>query len=72
MPRPTNQEKFEIVKQHAALNLQYKGEYTGVREMRKHLAWYSSGIAGGAKMRNLINEMETMEDILKVANSVFT
>jgi len=72
LPKPTSQEKFEIVKLHAALNLQYKGEYTGVREMRKHLAWYSSGIPGGAKMRNLINEMETMDDILKVANSVFT
>lgn len=70
LPRPTRGEIFEVVKQHAALNLQYKGEYTGVREMRKHLSWYSSGIPGGAKMRGRINEMESMDDILRVAGEL--
>ena len=70
LPRPTREEIFEVVKQHAALNLQYKGEYTGVREMRKHLSWYSSGIPGGAKMRGRINEMESMDDILRVAGEL--
>jgi len=71
LARPSRQEIFEVVKQHAELNLRYKGEYTGVREMRKHLSWYSSGIPGGAKMRGRINEMESMEDILRVAGSLF-
>lgn len=72
LPRPSRQEIFEVVKQHAELNLQYKGEYTGVREMRKHLSWYSSGIPGGAKMRGRINEMESMEDILRVAGELLS
>jgi len=67
LPRPTYREIYETVKTHADLNLAYKGEYIGVREMRKHLAWYSSGIPGSAAMRRRINEVETMEDILKVA-----
>lgn len=71
LAKPTGEERFEIVRRHAQLNLQYKGEYTGVREMRKHLAWYSSGLPGGAKMRNRINEMENMEDILKIAGELF-
>lgn len=69
--RPTRAEMFEVVKEHAALQLQYKGEYTGVREMRKHLAWYSSGIPGGAKLRSRINTMETMEDMLATAKEIF-
>ena len=71
LARPTYAEMFEAVKQHADLQLQYKGEYTGVREMRKHLAWYSRGIRGGAKMRSRINTMETMDDILDTAREIF-
>lgn len=71
LERPSGEELFEVVKEHSALMLEYKGEYTGVREMRKHLSWYSSGIPGGAKMRGRINEMESMEDILSTAKALF-
>jgi len=70
-PRPTKQEMYEAVKEHAAMQLKYKGEYTGVREMRKHLSWYSAGIPGSAKLRGRINEMLTMEDILNTAAELF-
>ena len=71
LPRPSGEERYEMIKRHAALNLEYKGEYTGIREMRKHLAWYSSGITGGASMRRRINEMESMEDIINIAGELF-
>lgn len=71
LPRPSGEERYEMIKRHAALNLEYKGEYTGIREMRKHLAWYSSGITGGAAMRRRINEMESMEDIINIAGELF-
>ncbi len=71
LERPSRAEMFETVREHAALQLQYKGEYTGVREMRKHLAWYSSGMPGGAKLRSKINTMETMEDMLATAQEIF-
>lgn len=68
LPPPTNAEKREIVLRHAAMEEQYKGEYTAVREMRRHLAWYSFGMPGSAKFRQTINLMETMEEL---KNSVY-
>ena len=37
-----------MILRHAALQLEYKGEYTGVREMRKHLSWYTVGMPHSA------------------------
>ena len=62
---------FDIVKEHARMMLEYKGEYIAVREMRKHLSWYSAGMPGSAKLRGRINEMCTMDDILSVARLLF-
>jgi len=68
---PTNAEKREIVLRHAAMEEQYKGEYTAVREMRRHLAWYSFGMPGSAKFRQTINLMETMEELKKSVYMIF-
>lgn len=68
---PTGQEKMDIIREHASMMIEYKGEYTAIREMRKHLSWYSAGVPGSAKMRGIINEMETMEDIINVAQQLF-
>ncbi len=69
--RPTNQEKKEIIIRHAKLQLQYKGEYTGVREMRKHLSWYTVGMPHSAKFRQTINSMESMEELLAGVEEIF-
>ncbi len=69
--RPTNQEKKEIIIRHAQLQLQYKGEYTGVREMRKHLSWYTVGMPHSAKFRQTINSMESMEELLAGVEEIF-
>lgn len=69
--RPTNQEKKELILRHAALQLEYKGEYTGVREMRKHLSWYTVGMPHSAKFRQMINTMETMEELLEGVERIF-
>ena len=69
--RPSNEEIYKTVEEHARMMLEYKGEYTGVREMRKHLSWYSAGMPGSAAMRGRINEMLTMEDIIKTAGELF-
>ena len=44
--------------------MEEKGEYTGVREMRKQLSWYTVGYPNSAKYRQMINSMETMEELL--------
>ncbi len=70
-PPPSVEEKKRMVLEHAALQLQYKGEYTAVREMRKHLAWYTAGMPHSARFRQLINSMETMEALTEGVETIF-
>ena len=70
-PPPSVEEKRRMVLEHAALQLQYKGEYTAVREMRKHLAWYTAGMPHSARFRQLINSMETMEALTEGVETIF-
>ncbi len=69
--RPTNEEVLNTILRHAKLQLQYKGEYLGVREMRKHVSWYSAGYPNSARLRAKVNEMETMEDLTKTVTELF-
>ncbi len=66
LPRPTVQEVCEMVLRHARLQIETKGEYTGIREIRKHAAWYTAGYKNSAKLRGRINEVESMEDLEKL------
>lgn len=70
-PAPTNREKREMILRHAQLQLEYKGEYTGVREMRKHLSWYTVGMPHSARFRQTINTMESMEELVRGVESIF-
>lgn len=69
--RPDNREKKELVLRHAALLREVKGEYTAVREMRKHLAWYTAGMPHSARFRGMINSMETMDALLDGVEEIF-
>lgn len=69
--KATAQEVREAILKHAALQIAYKGEYTAVREMRKHISWYSAGYPGSTKLRAKINEMENMDDILAIVEKIF-
>lgn len=71
LPGPERQEKKQVILRHAALQLETKGEYTAVREMRKHLAWYSAGMPHSARFRGMINSMETMEELLAGVEEIF-
>ncbi len=71
LPKPDNAEKKSVILRHAALQLQYKGEYIGVREMRKHLSWYTVGMPGSARFRREINAMETMEQLVESVERIF-
>ncbi len=71
LPPPSNEEKKQTILRHAALQLEYKGEYTGVREMRKHLSWYTVGMPNSARFRQTINTMETMEQLVESVERIF-
>lgn len=57
--------------EHAKLMTEYKGEYIAVREMRKHVSWYTAGMPDSARFRGKINEMETMEELKEGVNALF-
>ena len=71
MPRPSAEEIREMILRHARMQIEKKGEFTGIREMRKHVAWYTAGMRHSAALRresNLIadyRELEVLLDHLK-------
>ena len=71
LPRPSSEEIREMILRHAALQLEYKGEYTGVREMRKHLSWYTVGMPHSAHFRQTINTMEKMDELIRGVQEIF-
>ena len=68
LPEPTAEQKVEKALCHARMLIDYKGEYIGIREMRKHISWYMKGIKGAAELRGKINQVisyNEMEQLLK-------
>ncbi len=61
--RPSNVELKEMMLRHARLQMQYKGDYLGIREMRKHVAWYTTGLPNSARLRGEINAVESYEEL---------
>ncbi|MCI8892867.1 MAG: tRNA dihydrouridine synthase DusB [Eubacterium sp.] len=62
-PAPTAREVADMVLRHARMQLEWKGNYTGIREMRKHAAWYTSGYRHASKFRSGLNAVETYEQL---------
>ena len=58
--KPSIEEVVATIKRHARLQVEYKGEYLGVREMRKHVAWYTTGYHDSARLRQKVNEVESL------------
>lgn len=69
--RPSMEEVRNTILRHAALQLEFKGEYTGIREMRKHVAWYTAGYPHSAKLRRMVNEMESFAELEKSICEIF-
>jgi len=72
IPEPPDAiEKKQLILEHVRLQMAQKGEYTAVREMRKHLAWYTFGMPHSARFRQMINSMETMDALLEGVETIF-
>jgi len=65
-PEPTVREKIEICLLHAERLIALKGPRVGVLEMRKHAAWYLKGLRGSTHVKNLINAVETEEELRRI------
>ena len=62
-PRPSREMIRETMLRHTRLQIEFKGEYLGIREMRKHVAWYTKGLEGSAKLRDEINKVESYQEL---------
>ena len=65
-PRPTPEKIKETMLRHAKLQIEFKGDFIGIREMRKHVAWYTKGMKGSAKLRDAINQVESYEELVEL------
>lgn len=70
--RPTLDEMKKMILRHARLQMEYKGEYLGIREMRKHVSWYTTGLPNSAKLRGIINAVESYEELEAVLEGNLT
>lgn len=61
--KPELSEVKEMIRRHAGLQMKYKSELTAMREMRKHVAWYTAGYPHSAQLRAAVNEVQSMEEL---------
>lgn len=66
LQKPSLAEMSEMILRHARMMIEYKGEYTGMHEIRKHAAWYTGGYPNSSRFRGKINEVETYEELEKL------
>lgn len=69
--QPDFDELKKVILKHYQLSIEFYGEKRGVREMRKHLSWYSKGLFQGNKLRSTINELDDFSLVLEVLEEHF-
>lgn len=63
LDKPSGEEIKAMMLRHARMQVTCKGDYTGIREMRKHISWYTTGLPGSAKLRGKINSVESLQEM---------
>ncbi len=71
LPEISKEEKLRIIKKHIELELQEKEEITAIREMRKHIAWYTKNMPNSSEFRNEINKIEDKNELLRIVEKFF-
>ncbi|MBQ8306502.1 MAG: tRNA dihydrouridine synthase DusB [Blautia sp.] len=66
LPRPGRQELKKMILRHARLQIDLKGELPAMREMRKHVAWYTAGLPHSSALRRESNTLGTYEELEKL------
>lgn len=68
--RPDIMAIHDMILKHTEMMVHYKGEYTGIHEMRKHVAWYTQGLPNSAKLRAGINKVESYEELRLIVDNL--
>ncbi len=71
LPSPPVSDICEMILKHARMNIEYKGEYTGIREMRKHAAWYTQGLRNSAKFRDQLSHIESYDELCGIVEKAY-
>lgn len=72
LDKPSAEEAVAMMLRHANMATQYKGEFVGIREMRKHVAWYTSGYPMATKLRLRVNEVNDYRELEKLLHEYLT
>ena len=70
LPKPTNEEKLKVIKKHIQLAIKEKGEIA-VKELRKHIAWYTKNLKNSSEFRNKINTIEQENELINYIDEYF-
>ncbi len=71
LPPVTNEEKLKIIKNQIQLELENKTEVTAIREMRKHIAWYTKNMPNSSEFRHEINKIEDKNQLMETVEDYF-
>ena len=67
--RPSVREIYAMILRHTGMQLEEKGEYLGVCQMRKHISWYTTGLPGSAELRARVNRAGSYDEIKAVLDA---
>jgi len=67
---PSADQRMKMARRQLKLAAAFKGETTAVKEMRKHLAWYTRGISGAARIRTAINQAVSCRELLNIMEEI--
>ncbi|HOJ10557.1 MAG TPA: tRNA dihydrouridine synthase DusB [Clostridiales bacterium] len=71
LQEPSKSDKYEMIKRHLDMIVEEKGEYTGVKEMRKHIAWYIKGMYNSSCVKDQIFKLNSRSEIIKILEGYF-
>ena len=71
LPPVTNEEKLKVILEHINLTVEIKGE-NALKELRKHIAWYTKNLKNSSEFRNNINKIENKDELVKMVNEYFS
>lgn len=71
LPQPTNQERLQIMEKHIQLAVEEKGEDVAIKELRKHISWYTKNLKNSSEFRNSINKIEKKDELISTIEEYF-